>query len=83
MHAFRNDYRTHMNKELDERSLNFHGAMWVIDSVVGRLYEVASQLERETIFVFTSDNGGGLDRTAYGAGNDKFQSLRENYKTNP
>ena len=42
--------------------------MYVIDQVMSRLFAIANELERETIFVFTSDNGGGLDRTTYGAG---------------
>ena len=59
-----------MGKYLDNKSLNFHGAMWTIDHVMGKLYDMASKLERETIFVFTSDNGAGLDRTLFGAGNE-------------
>jgi len=62
------DYQHNVGKSLDDKSLNFHGAMWTIDQVVGRLYNIASELERETIFVFTSDNGAGLDRSADGAG---------------
>ena len=42
--------------------------MYCIDQVMSRLFTTAKELERETIFVFTSDNGGGLDRTTYGAG---------------
>ena len=42
--------------------------MYVIDQVMSRLFNSAKELDRETIFVFTSDNGGGLDRSAYGAG---------------
>ena len=42
--------------------------MYCIDQVMGQLFTSAKELERETIFVFTSDNGGGLDRSTPGAG---------------
>ena len=45
---------------LDNQSLNFHGAIYVIDQVMSKLFKTAEKLKRETIFIFTSDNGGSL-----------------------
>ena len=66
-----------MGKYLDDKSLNFHGAMWTIDHVMSKLYNMASKLERETIFVLTSDNGAGLGRSIVGAGNFENKTLFE------
>ena len=55
----RNQQSTRGGK-LNERSLNFHGAVKSIDNQMQRLWLLAKQLERETIFIFTTDNGGGL-----------------------
>ena len=45
-------------KDLKEIDLDFHGAIRVIDNGIERLYQKAKSLERETIFIVTSDNGG-------------------------
>ena len=48
-------------KHLKPIDLDFHGAIRVIDNGIERLYQKAKSLERETIFIVTSDNGGPLN----------------------
>ena len=46
------------NQRATPLTLNFHGTVRKLDNNLKRMWETALKQERETIFVFTSDNGG-------------------------
>lgn len=60
----------------NDKMLTFHGAMHVIDKGMKQLWNAALELDRETIFVFTTDNGAGGAQGGcnfpYRGGKDRF-----------
>ena len=72
------EYSKHGFGDISSRNLEFHGAVRAVDMGIEKLFKEAAKLDRETIFIFTSDNGGAPQEYdgcnfPYRGGKSKFE----------